>query len=493
MLDVQQEEIDGVPVFWAETSAPEFHAALIFRAGRADEPMPLGGVSRLIQRLASPMTGGGTGFVDVTRTVFHADGERSAVLAFISSVAAALSNLPLDRVDDERSDLRIAVADWRPSVADRLLTSRFGAQGFGTASYRELGLEWVGREVVQGWAQDHFTRGNAALCMSGPPPADLRLALPEGPRRPDPPLDEVPGLQFPVQHNEGEGGLAMAGVVERTAAAAVALDIFNRRATAELGPERRVAHEVAPIFTALTADTAQLGFVGRAADEKTPSGRDGLMYVVEKLRDEGPASDELAAAVERATKALGGRGGELAVLDRAATAELDGREQIQPAELAERYAALAPADISAVFDEVAQSAVVIMPRTAEIPAGYHAPPGPLREELPGREFKGRGLLRKPRLIVGSDGITHATPNDGPVSVRFRDVVALIQEGRDLSVLARDRSVVKVSEEFGDDALAAVRSALPETLYVPDPGHDHGHSHDHDGHDHHGHDHHHHHH
>jgi hypothetical protein len=487
VLDVQQEEIDGVPVFWAETSSASFHAALIFRVGRADETMPRGGVSRLIQRLALSSAGPGDGFVDVTRTVFHADGERSAVLAFVSKVAAALSSLPLDRVDDERQDLRIAVADWRPSVADRLLTTRFGAQGFGTASYRELGLEWIDRDVVGAWAAEHFTRGNAALCMSGPPGGDLRLELPDGARRPDPALDPLPGLQYPVQHNEGEGGLAMAGLVERTASAAVALDIFNRRATAELGPERRVAHEVAPIFTALTAETAQLGFVGRAADEKAPNGRDGLMFVVEKLRDQGPAADELAAAVERATKALGGRAGELAVLDRAATAELDGREQIQPAELAERYAALTPDDVRTVFDEVAKTAVVIMPRTAEIAEGFHAPPGPLREVFTGREFKGRGLIRKPRLVVGADGVTHNTPDDGPLAVRFSDVVAVVQEGGDLSLLARDRSVVTVAEEFGDEAQAAVRSALPANLYVPDPGdrhHHHDHDHDHDAHDNH---------
>jgi hypothetical protein len=213
------------------------------------------------------------------------------------------------------------------------------------------------------------------------------------------------------------------------------------------------------------------------------------MYVVETLRDHGPSSDELAGAVERAIQVLNTRGGELALLDRAASAELDGRKQIQPADLAKLYAALTPEDISTVLGQVARSAVVIMPRTAEIAEDYHPPPGPPREQVRGHEFKGRGLIRKPRLIVGTEGITHTAPDDGPVTVRLSDVVALVEEGHNLSVLARDRSVITVAEEFGDEAKAAVRAALPDELFVP--GADHGHHDDH--HDHHDHDHHDHHH
>ena len=36
MLDVQRDTLDGVPVFWGETSSPEFQAALIFRVVYAD-------------------------------------------------------------------------------------------------------------------------------------------------------------------------------------------------------------------------------------------------------------------------------------------------------------------------------------------------------------------------------------------------------------------------------------------------------------------------
>jgi hypothetical protein len=496
VLEVQQAEIDGVPVFWAETSAPEFHAALIFRVGRADEPMPLGGVTHLIQEMALRNARGNlwsaSGFVDINRTAFHADGERSQVLEFISWVAATLGKLPLDQVDHSRKELKAELAGWMPNITDRLLTTRFGAHGFGIGSYRELGLEWIGRDQVGAWAGEHFTRGNAALCMSGPPPDDLKLALPDGPRRQLPPLEPLP-LEYPLQFSEGAGGVALAGIVERTPAAALALDVFNSRATAELGPTRRVAHEVGPLFTALTADAAQLGFVGRAANEKAPDGRDGLMFVVEKLRDEGPTEQELAAAVERTTRPLSGSAGELAILDRAATAELDGREQVQPAELAARYASLTGDELRPIFDQLARTFLVIMPTGAPVPPGYHAPPGPLSHEFSGREFKGPGLFKRRKLTVASDGLSVITPNDGTRGVRFNDVVALVQEGHDLTVLARDKTIVRVPEDFGDDAHTAVREALPETLYVPDVDHDHSHHHHHDHNDGHDHGHHHHHH
>ena len=487
VLEVQREVRDGIPVFWAETSQPDFHAALVFRVGRADEAVPRGGISRLIQFLAFTQARGNVNanhFVDHTRTGFHAQGERDEVLEYLASLTAGLAALPLDRLDGVREQLRPPL-NWVPAVPERLLRPRFGAQGFGTAGYREYALEGVDPETVSAWARENFTLGNAVLCLTGPPPEELSLSLPDGTRRPVPALAPLPELEFPLQVPEGTGGVAIGGLAERGAAAPVALEIFRARATEELGPQRRVAHEVGQLYTPLTNEVAQFGFVARCADEKAPEGREGLIHVIESLRDEGPTDKEIDTAVQFATRALGSSAAELAALDRAVGAELMGGEQVQPAELVERFAAVTPESLRKIYGQVAESPVVIVPQTTETPSGWHEPPGPLRTEFEGETFKGPGLFKRRRVVVGSEGVTHHDPDAGPQSIRYSDAVVAVDQTRGLTLVARDASSLTVAADFGDKALGAVRAALPDDLYVrySDDGHDDDHDHDH-AHDHH---------
>ena len=93
-----------MPVHFAELPGA-FSAALMFRTGRSDEPLGCCGISHLVEHLAlyalrhpaHPYNG----FVDLTRTVFFASGTRDEVAAFLRDVAAALADLPLDRLLDD--------------------------------------------------------------------------------------------------------------------------------------------------------------------------------------------------------------------------------------------------------------------------------------------------------------------------------------------------------------------------------------------------------
>ena len=75
---LERAEIDGIPVVWSDTTGGPFVAALAFRVGRTDEPLPQAGISHIVEHLALSRLGmqeyDHNGFVDATRTVFHSVG-----------------------------------------------------------------------------------------------------------------------------------------------------------------------------------------------------------------------------------------------------------------------------------------------------------------------------------------------------------------------------------------------------------------------------------
>ena len=53
MTKIERDELEGVPVYWAE-APPPFVVGVIFRVGRSDEELATAGVSHLIEHLAIP-------------------------------------------------------------------------------------------------------------------------------------------------------------------------------------------------------------------------------------------------------------------------------------------------------------------------------------------------------------------------------------------------------------------------------------------------------
>jgi predicted Zn-dependent peptidase len=130
--------VDDVPVLWAEAPGP-FTGALVFRAGGVDETLPTAGVSHLVEHLALFTAGTRrftvNGFVEGTRTAFWASGTRDEVTGFLTDVARALGDLPLERLDAERRVLRTeessSGANGPPAV---LLGLRYGPHGHASST-----------------------------------------------------------------------------------------------------------------------------------------------------------------------------------------------------------------------------------------------------------------------------------------------------------------------------------------------------------------------
>jgi zinc protease len=174
-IDIGQRTVDGIPVLWAEGPEP-YTAALVFRTGRADETLPTAGLSHLVEHLALFRAGmrrfPANGLVDTSRTVFWATGTKEEAAGFLCDIAAALGDLPLDRLEAEKRVFRTEEesAGGGGAIA-RLLALRCGAAGYGLVDYRELGLHGLGPDEVAAWARERYTAGNAVAWRASLPTA----------------------------------------------------------------------------------------------------------------------------------------------------------------------------------------------------------------------------------------------------------------------------------------------------------------------------------
>ena len=233
--------VDGVPCFWADVPGP-CQAGLLFRVGRADETLPTAGITLLVQRLAYA-----DGAVDSVITSFQAEVERPAVAGFFEKVCRSLSALPLGGLATEKRVLSVEYEREDPGLPERMMMMRFGAVRHGLSFYEPMGARWLAPEDVADWARRWFTRGNAAVWMTCPPPPDLRLPLPDGGRAPAPDPVAIPGLQLPAFAAAGHGLTASTMVGRRSAPLTVAV-----RAVAER--LRDADHPVASWQLPLTAE-----------------------------------------------------------------------------------------------------------------------------------------------------------------------------------------------------------------------------------------------
>ena len=121
-----------------------FTGALVFRSGRADETLKSGGISHLVEHLAihpfEALPYAINGFVDDTRTVFHATGTPAEVATFLNGIASNLANLPVDRLEDEMRVLRVEAHNSRlPSPARCCALARARTDSSGTRSSDSTG------------------------------------------------------------------------------------------------------------------------------------------------------------------------------------------------------------------------------------------------------------------------------------------------------------------------------------------------------------------
>lgn len=454
-IDIGQRTVDGTPVLWAEGPEP-CTAALVFRTGRADETLPTAGLSHLVEHLALFRAGmrrfPANGLVDTSRTVFWATGTKEEAAGFLCDIAAALGDLPLDRLEAEKRVLRTEEesAGGGGAIA-RLLALRCGAAGYGLVDYRELGLHGLGPDEVAAWARERYTAGNAVAWMTCEPPDGFALPLRAGERLSPPPVDGLPGLRLPAYLAHGTGGVAVGYLTERSTAATTALGIAGERMHQSLRTEAGLSYSIQPWYWPLTSDVAHAVLGADCLDEHGGGVRDGVLGVLEALAAEGPTPTELADALEGRRRMFADPQAVAGLLDGAAGDVLHGLPPRTAAGLLRDAEVLRAEDVSAVVADALRNAILLAPTGVATPDGRwfeYGLPRPARPE--GRSYRTKGKLpwsRAPVVVADDNALALVVRDAEDIVVPFDDCVAVVRRSDGwVSLVARDGSQVELAPD-----------------------------------------------
>jgi zinc protease len=431
---IHQGEIDGVPTLWSPMAGP-LTAALQFRVGRVDEQRPISGITHLVEHLA--FTGlldqeyELSGFVEPTRTVFHATGHPHEVAAFLARICDNLSDLPLDRLAHERRVLVQEASERPTSVDGQMRWFRYGPQGHGLADGPEFGLDWLGPDPIDAWRRQSFTRDNAMLVLSGEPPTDLRLALPAGSRKvPVVPVPD-PDLPLPAFVRWDQDAVCLTLVGERNPELTMVLGILERRLKRTLRHEQGSVYDLSAIYSPLTGTFGHVFLATECASDQVVAVQDAILQAVEALATDGPTGEEVGREIDSFERLFMDPSIVFGLMDTQAQDMLLGQPIMLPDEGVARRRSATPGSVRDVAAAIRASALLASSAT-DAPAGFQPAPLVSRAAIRGREvapagfhLPGRGP--RERLIVGDEGVTLRFA-DGSISTVRYDRAVLCEHG-----------------------------------------------------------------
>lgn len=474
---VTRDELDGVPIYWAE-GPPPFFIGIVFRVGRADETLASGGTSHIVEHLAipprQPVDVDVNGTVTGTETMFWAAGRREDALAAFASILEGLAELPLERLEAERRILLTEAASAGDDPVQNAASLRFGPRGHGLLAYQELGFYRLEARDVEHWWRTYFGAGNAALWMTGRPPRRFRLPLLPGERHAPPSPDPIADVRWPAHNIQGpSGGVSAAFLTERSFAANVVLSIAEARVRQRLRFELGFSYGVHSVYDRLTPRDAHGVLWADCLDSRAETVREELLSALRTLGEEGPTSEELEEATRSLRHAVSEPVNAGMFAHGLAVDELMGDRLLSLEELVEGRAAVRPAEAARVLADAQQSLLLTTPDGAgDLVAGFERYPFTSSRRVGGRTRRRRGLRRREKetLVVGDEGVTLVSPVGEAVTVLFRKCIALLRwvDGRRV-LWGEDGFSLQVAPELwkgGDDVVRTIDAAVPADVVIP---------------------------
>jgi hypothetical protein len=417
--------------------------------------------------------------VDQTRTVFWASGTREEVCSFLFDVARALASLPFHRLETERRVLRTEAGSAGGSgPVQVLLGLRFGPQGHGLCDYRELGLDHLQAGDVRHWVDERFTAGNAAVWLTGAPAAGFAPQLRPGKRLAPSEPATLPGIRLPAQLARFAGGVGVGLLVPRSPASTAAVGIAAERIHQELRLQAGLTYSVTTDYLPLDRGLAHVTLAADCLDEHAVAVRDGMLGVLESLGREGPSSEELADSVDETRRWSLEPWSVASVLDAAAADVLFGNRVKTLSDHVANREALGPEEVAVVYQDAAETAIVLAPAGTAPRAGLHdfridPPPRPR-----GRTYRrvGKRLwAREPAIVAGDEGIALVTPGEEDTSIPFASCVAAVRrDDGSISLLGLDGASIEFVPAWlrgGDELLDLIDRRLPADRVVQAESHD----------------------
>ncbi|MDW4912126.1 M16 family metallopeptidase [Streptomyces californicus] len=474
-------EVDGIPTLLAPTSGGgPVVAGLFFRVGAADETLATAGLTHLVEHLALHRHGVSdlhyNGSTAATHTHFVVSGTAEEVVAYLNGVCASLRDLPVERLATERQILRTEQAGRGRGPNHQLPLWRYGARGYGLASYPEYGTLHLTADAVRAWAATWFTRDNAVLWIaSDTVPAGLDLTLPAGRRQPLPePTSALPVT--PAYLTGGSGGVVLDGIVRRSTAAVLFAEVLSRALFTDLRQKGGYSYTADCGYQPRDRDHATLTAFADALPQKQDAVVGGFIDVLARLRAGTIDQAELDSARAKTLKQYEGPDTGAAALPSYALNLLTGHPNLTPDEHRAELDAVTVEDLREVAGELYDSALIQVPGRSVDWAGFTAAPqwsAPVTDPA--------GTVHRSRasdavsLAVGPEAVTLVTPG-GQITVRY-DACAAMRVFPDGArhLIGFDAFVVEVEPtlyaKLTPARMAVIDAAVPAAAVVPMPERD----------------------
>jgi predicted Zn-dependent peptidase len=472
---LHRDVVDGVPVFWAHSPGP-LTAGLVIGMGLQHEEFRSNGVGHAVEHLAMSAVPRShldrNASIGLTETEFTATGPVGAVVEFLGQVCAALSDLPLPRLEREAGVLDAESGLSTNPAHGAALALRFGYTGLGLAPLGTLPAAALTPEQVRAHAQRHMVRGNAAVYLSGPVPGGLCLPLPEGPAPVMPPV-EVHGPQppgwvpwdtpWPVLSYLGPDGPARRGGDR----------ILIERLVEQLRHEEGLVYDIRPDVVVLGEDLRLTTLAAECRVERSAYVAERMWAVATELAATGPTAAEFAHDLEGLRAHFADPRSALSEAVLAACESVAGRTPSSRQELLRGRESLTAEDVAGALGDALRTAYVIVPRGQPVAGGLAELQGcPVSRTAPsGAEmFSRRRRSEAPRgsaLFLLPNGIGFRDAEGHHDVVRWADCVGVAVDGDVRLVTGRQRCAVLVDPRDWRDgmrAVAAVDGSVPAELF-----------------------------
>jgi predicted Zn-dependent peptidase len=464
-VTLHHDVVDGLSSYWVEGGG-SFRAVLMFRVGMADETLPTRGACHLVEHLAiepRPRLYAHNGWCGVDSTGFWAEGERDEVLDYLTGVARRLHPLPRDRMVAERQILATEGSQRGGSIVTTLLSCRWGARTYGTASYDEFGLFRLSEDEAQAWADRYFVADNAVLFMTGEPPEGFGLELPRGERHILPAAEPISNLLLPTGISLGQGGVGVGLEVDRSAATGLGLALLASAATARLRHELGVTYHVGADYQLAGPDTAHLTIAADCLDTNAEQVASTLLAVIDNIASTGPEDAELEYEHERFRRAIKAPAD---ALDWFATGDLIGVTRERLLEQVSSAAQVTREEVAAVVQAGADKLIMIVPSHVAPPDRCRPYPHFSERAVSGKRLRVKGMSgwlsgRRAGVILGDEGLTAIYGEDQFATIEWSDCeVVLHWSNGSVVVIGRDGDKVPVLvERFGRNGAQAALDEL----------------------------------
>ena len=468
---------DGVATILRPGREGELRAQLTFGVGLVNEPLPLRGVTHLIEHLAmfgardTPIEVNAD--VDLETTNFYAAGSPERVVRFLGDVCTALGALPLDRLAIEKGVLEAEGASGCHPIVAALLSRRYGARYAGAVLFEGAGVAALTDDQVRSFADRWYVAENAVLHLVGTPPDGFSLHLPPGPGpsrdRPAGWLAEGP-VMVAVEDlpDTGAGVLLRLPRDDASHHRGHVIDVLSKRIEDEC--RHRDGHTYATEVEVVTAvDGIDVVVRADAREGKEVAVAQAVVQAVHDLASEGPRPHEVARSVAVLQEAWAVDGEDALAQSRDAIYGVLGVAQAVPGDSA-RAQLPDPEEIRRWFADALSTAVFYVPPAADPGLQQRVRRVGVCEvvaELPeGRVFRPHLLARAlycgaraARLVRAGSGIAEVD-EDGIHVVDWDDIAGVATHGDSFALVIGGNGC---GVTVGDDLFRSSNEVLHEVL------------------------------